>query len=244
MAETLRLDKLLANMGAGSRKDVRGFIKKGLVAVNDQPCFAPERLINPQKDAVTFRGKPFIYEKYTYLMMNKPAGYVSANEDGKDATVMELLPEPYNQMNLFVAGRLDKDTEGLLILTNNGKFAHNMLSPKKHVPKTYYAQIKGVVTDRDKAACQNGITLDDGYQCQPAVLDILEAKPISQIHLTISEGKFHQVKRMFEALGHQVLYLKRIQIGQLPLDTKLPLGEVKKLTAEDLALIGAELDEA
>ena len=160
-------------------------------------------------------------------MMNKPAGYLSANTDCHAPTVMDLLPEPYDRMTLFVAGRLDKDTEGLLLLTNDGQFAHNMLSPKKHVPKTYYALIDGKITADDAAAFTAGITLDDGLLCQPAQLEIIE-------------GKFHQVKRMFAARGHTVLYLKRQKIGKLTLDETLSKGSIKKLTDDDLVLIGAE----
>jgi len=152
-----------------------------------------------------------------------------------------LLEEPYSNMELFVAGRLDKDTEGLLILTNNGKFAHNMLAPKKHVPKTYYAKIAGRVTEEDKVIFAEGVTLEDGYQCMPAELSILVSDEESEIQLIIHEGKFHQVKRMFEAVGKRVTYLQRVQIGKLGLDRNLEEGAVKILTAEELALIGADL---
>ncbi len=236
----LRLDKLLSHMGYGSRKEVRQLIKNGSITVNDILCRQPETVVDTQNDRVAVGQTLLIYEKYCYLMMNKPAGYLSANTDCHAPTVMDLLPEPYDRMTLFVAGRLDKDTEGLLLLTNDGQFAHNMLSPKKHVPKTYYALIDGKITADDAAAFTAGITLDDGLLCQPAQLEIITNGNPSEILLTITEGKFHQVKRMFAARGHTVLYLKRQKIGKLTLDETLSKGSIKKLTDDDLVLIGAE----
>ena len=241
MSEKLRLDKLLSHMGLGTRKDVRTLIKQGRVSVNGMTAKKPEQSIDPAADQILCCGQPVIYEPFIYLMMHKTAGYLSATEDMRDPTVMALLPEPYSKMELFIAGRLDKDTEGFLLLTNNGQFAHNMLSPKKHVPKTYYAKIDGLVTAEDAAAFAQGLTLEDGTLCQPAELTIVQAGAVSEILLTITEGKFHQVKRMFEAVGKSVTYLKRVQIGQLPLDETLPLGQVKKLSPADVALIGASL---
>lgn len=243
LQEKLRLDKLLSNMGQGTRKEVRNMIKNGQVQVNGQVIKQPETMIYPRQDMVLLNNLPIYYEKYLYLMMNKPAGYVSANEDRRDPVVMALLEEPYCNMELFVAGRLDKDTEGLLILTNNGKFAHNMLAPKKHVPKEYYAQIDGLVTEEDQRRFAAGLTLTDGYQCLPAQLTVVHSGQQSEIKLIIHEGKFHQVKRMFEAVGKQVTYLRRIRIGQLVLNEQLALGQVKPLTSEELNLIGADLGE-
>lgn len=243
MGEILRLDKLLANMGRGSRKEVHAQIKRGQVTINGLAATKVDQRIDPEKDVVLLDGQPVAYEKYLYLMMHKPAGYVSANEDPRDPVVMSLLPFPYCNMELFVAGRLDKDTEGLLILTNNGIFAHNMLSPKKHVPKVYFAQIKGQVTEDDIRKFAGGICLDDGYLCQPAQLTILQSGTRSEIRLTLHEGKFHQVKRMFQATGKTVTYLKRIQIGQLPLDPDLSPGQIKKLNRQELQQIGADLGE-
>lgn len=241
MSEKLRLDKLLSHMGLGTRKEVRTLIKQGLVSVNGVTAKKPEQAVDPSRDQVISCGQPVLYEPFIYLMMHKPAGYLSATEDMRDPTVMALLPEPYNQMDLFIAGRLDKDTEGFLLLTNNGQFAHNMLSPKKHVPKTYYARIDGLVTEEDRLHFSQGLTLEDGMVCQPAELTIVQAEPASEILLTITEGKFHQVKRMFEAVGKSVTYLKRVQIGQLPLDDTLSPGQIKKLSPEEVALIGAPL---
>lgn len=243
MGEKLRLDKWLANMGMGSRKDVRAMIRRGEVQLNGKVHKVFSTTVDTDKDQVVCRGQQVIYEKYIYLMMNKPAGYVSANEDKRDPVVMELLQEPYSYMELFVAGRLDKDTEGLLVLTNNGKFAHNMLAPKKHVPKTYYVEIEGRATEEDGKRLAEGITIDQGYTCMPAQLEILESGETSRVHLTICEGKFHQVKRMFAALGKPVTYLRRVKMGGLSLDETLPLGEVRPLTREEVLAIGADLGE-
>lgn len=242
MSEKIRLDKLLSHMGLGSRKDVRQLIKQGRVTINGAVIRQADQTVNTATDQITCSGEPVVYEPYIYLMMNKPAGYLSATEDMRDPTVMALLPEPYCHMTLQIAGRLDKDTEGFLLLTNNGKFAHNMLSPKKHVPKTYYARIDGQVTPEDITAMADGVTLEDGYHTLPAELTIISADEQSEIMLTIHEGKFHQVKRMFEALGKTVTYLQRVQIGRLPLDDTLPLGKIRKLTAADLELIGASTE--
>lgn len=239
MSEKLRLDKLLSHMGLGSRKEVQRLIKQGQVSINGVLAKKPEQTVDPAIERITCCGQPVWYEPFIYLMMNKPAGYLSATEDMRDPTVMTLLPKPYSQMPLFIAGRLDKDTEGFLLLTNNGQFAHNMLSPKKHVPKTYYAQINGQVTPDDADLFAQGLTLTDGTLCQRAELVILQSGAQSEILLTITEGKFHQVKRMFEAVGKNVTYLKRVQIGQLPLDDTLSPGQIKKLTADDLERIGA-----
>ena len=239
MSEKIRLDKLLGHMGLGSRKEVRQLIKQGLVQINGAPAQKGEQLIDPASAQITCRGETVRYAPFIYLMMNKPAGYLSATEDKRDPTVMALLPEPYSRMQLTIAGRLDKDTEGFLLLTNNGKFAHNMLSPKKHVPKTYYAQIDGYVTTNDIAAFAGGVTLDDGYQTMPAELKILRAGATSEILLTIHEGKFHQVKRMFESVSKTVTHLKRVQIGGLPLDESLAPGAVRPLDPAEVALIGA-----
>ncbi len=241
MSEKLRLDKLLGHMGLGSRKEVRSLIKQGQVSINGIVVKKPEQTVDAASAQIICCGQPVQYEPFIYLMMNKPAGYLSATEDMRDPTVMALLPKPYSQMALFIAGRLDKDTEGFLLLTNNGQFAHNMLSPKKHVPKTYYARLNGQVTAEDITRFAQGLTLEDGMICQPAELTIIKAGPVSEILLTITEGKFHQVKRMFEAVGKSVTYLKRVQIGQLPLDESLGPGQIKKLDASDLERIGASL---
>lgn len=243
MAERMRLDRMIANMGRGSRKEVRTAVKQGRVTVNGVTAKKPDQYVMAGEDQVVYCGELVPYQKYIYLMMNKPAGYVSANEDKRDATVMELLDYPWCNIELFVAGRLDKDTTGLLILTNNGKFSHNMLAPKKHVPKTYEADISGCVTQKEVELFAQGITIDGGYQCQPAQLEILHSGECSHIRLTIHEGKFHQVKRMFEAVEMKVTTLQRISIGGLVLDETLERGEVRQLTRQEVESIGADLGE-
>ena len=169
-----------------------------------------------------------------YLMMNKPQGVLSATEDANDQTVVDLLEFEDARYEPFPVGRLDKDTEGFVLLTNNGKLAHELLSPKKHVPKTYYAKVEGTVTEEDVNTFKQGVTLDDGYVTKPAELKVLKSDQKSEIELTITEGKFHQVKRMFIAVGKKVIYLKRLSIGPLQLDKTLALGEYRELTETEI----------
>lgn len=242
MGEKMRIDKFISNMGFGSRKYIKEFIKKKKITVNGQIVKSGDLYIDTDDD-IFCCGKKVEYEKYIYIMMNKPAGYVSANEDKKEKTVFELIGNEYRKKDLFVAGRLDKDTEGLLIITNNGKFAHNMLSPKKHVDKTYFVKAEGgMFSDDDINAFENGVVIDDGYKCKPAKISVLKNGDISESLLTISEGKFHQVKRMFKAVGKNVIYLKRVKIGDLELDENIQLGKFKILSDEDVKLIGAEIE--
>lgn len=233
----MRLDKLLSNMGFGSRKEVRQFLKNGAVRVNDEVEKKSGAIVNTQTDSVTLLGEPVVYQEFIYLMMNKPQGVLSATEDSRDKTVVDLLSSDFTHFNPFPVGRLDKDTEGFLLLTNDGKLAHNLLSPKKNVPKTYYAHISGVVTNEDIESFQNGVILDDGYETKPGKLVILKAGEISEIELTITEGKFHQVKRMFEAVNKKVVYLKRLSMGPLTLDETLPLGSYRELLKEEVELL-------
>ena len=177
--------------------------------------------VDTVKDEVTILGEKVVYKEFMYLMMNKPQGVLSATEDKRDQTVIDLLDAEYSIFELFPVGRLDKDTEGFLLLTNDGKLAHNLLSPKKGVPKTYYAHIEGIVTEEDTKRFSEGVILDDGYETKPGQLRILKSADISEIELTITEGKYHQVKRMFEAVGKQVVYLKRLSMGPLSLDESL-----------------------
>ncbi len=190
--------------------------------------------VDTVKDEVTILGEKVVYKEFMYLMMNKPQGVLSATEDKRDQTVIDLLDAEYNIFELFPVGRLDKDTEGFLLLTNDGKLAHNLLSPKKGVPKTYYAHIEGIVTEEDTERFSEGVILDDGYETKPGQLRILKSADISEIELTITEGKYHQVKRMFEAVGKQVVYLKRLSMGPLSLDESLALGSYRELTEEEL----------
>lgn len=236
----MRLDKFLADCGIGTRKDIKNLIKSGAVCVNEKCIAKPDVHIDQTKDSVTLNGKEILYEKYIYLMMNKPQGYISATEDKYKKTVLLLLDDKYKFFDLFPAGRLDIDTEGFLLLTNDGNFAHNILSPKKHINKTYFAKIDGKVTDEHIELFKEGITLDDGYKTLGAQLEILKSAEESEIELTICEGKFHQVKRMFEAIGTKVTYLKRIAMGNLHLDESLEYGEVKKLTKDEILQILGE----
>lgn len=230
----MRIDKLLANMGFGTRKEVKQLLKTGLVRVNDEIVKDAKTHVNPDEQQVTVNGESVEYKEFVYLMMNKPQGVVSATEDNHDQTVIDLLEHEDAIFDPFPVGRLDKDTEGLLLITNDGQLAHQLLSPKKHVPKTYFAHINDVVGDEDILAFKQGVVLDDGYETKPGVLKVIESGPTSKIELTITEGKFHQVKRMFEAVGKRVLYLKRIQMGPLPLDETLELGEYRELTDEEI----------
>lgn len=231
----MRLDKLLANMGYGSRKDVKSLLKKKQVFVNAVVVKDGSKHVNPEIDIVEVNGKQVVYKKYIYLMMNKPPGVISATFDHKEKTVIDLLTEEHQYFEPFPVGRLDKDTEGLLLLTNDGELGHRLTSPKKEVGKTYYAKIQGIVTESDVEVFKKGIVIDDGYQCKPAHLDILRSDEVSEIEITITEGKFHQVKRMFEAVGKKVVYLKRLQMGKLKLDEKLALGKYRELSEEELA---------
>lgn len=230
----MRLDKLLSNMGYGTRKEVRQLLKNGAVRINDQVEKKSGAHVNTETDRVTCLGEPVVYREFIYLMMNKNQGILSATEDLRDKTVIDLLSEEYRNFKPFPVGRLDKDTEGFLLLSNDGKLAHNLLSPKKNVPKTYYAHIAGVVTEEDIEAFHHGVTLDDGYMTKPGELKILKSDEVSEIELTITEGKFHQVKRMFEAVGKKVVYLKRLSMGPLMLDETLALGAYRELTTEEL----------
>ncbi len=226
---------MLANLGYGSRKEVKQLLKDGSIKVNDVIVKSAKVHIDPEKDIVTLKDEVIEYKEYIYLMMNKPQGVISATEDTRDQTVVDLLDMDDQVYSPFPVGRLDKDTEGLLLITNDGGLAHQLLSPKKHVPKTYYAVIDREVTEEDIEAFKQGVTLDDGYLTKPGELRIINSGESSEIELTITEGKFHQVKRMFEAVGKKVIYLKRISMGSLELDESLKLGEYRELTEEELS---------
>lgn len=233
----MRLDKLLSNMGFGSRKEVKQLLKKGAVRVNAEAVKDATLHINTEKDEVTVLGEHVVYKEFIYLMMHKPHGVISATEDKHDQTVIDLLDMDSQHFEPFPVGRLDKDTEGFLLLTNDGKLAHNLLSPKKGVQKTYYAHIEGVVTEEDVERFAEGVILDDAYLTKPGELKILKSADVSEIELTITEGKFHQVKRMFAAVDKQVVYLKRLSMGPLSLDENLPLGSYRELTDAELELL-------
>ncbi len=229
----LRLDKYLADMGLGTRSEVKKAITKGLVTVNDAVVKKPEMKIDTQTDQVSFQGQSVCYAQYEYYMLNKPAGVISATEDRNDQTVIDLI-DSKRRKDLFPVGRLDRDTEGLLLITNDGALAHRLLSPKKHVDKVYYARIRGRVTEEDVKAFAGGIDIGEEKPTLPGELCILQADEVSEIELTIREGKFHQVKRMFEAVGKEVLYLKRVRMGSLVLDETLETGAYRELTEEEI----------
>lgn len=232
----LRLDKYLADMGIGTRTEVKRAISKGQIQVDGETVKRPERKIDTEKEKVFYQGKAVAYAEYEYYMLNKPAGVVSATEDQKDRTVLDLISEKQRK-DLFPVGRLDKDTEGLLLVTNNGELAHRLLSPKKHVDKVYFARIDGRVTEEDVKIFEKGLDIGEDKLTLPAHLEILKSEETSEIRLTIREGKFHQVKRMFHAVGKEVTYLKRLEMGGLVLDPELALGEYRELTAQEVKVL-------
>ncbi len=232
----LRLDKYLADMGLGTRSEVKQAVRKGRVQVNGQTVREPEYKTETETDQVWFNGQPAAYREYEYYMLNKPAGVISASEDPRERCVVDLI-ESRKRKDLFPVGRLDKDTEGLLLITNDGGLAHRLLSPKKHVDKVYYARVQGRVTQEDAELFRRGVDIGEKKQTLPAELRILNAGEISEIELTIREGKFHQVKRMFHAAGKEVLYLKRLQMGPLRLDESLKPGEYRTLNMQELDIL-------
>lgn len=240
MGKTIRLDKYLADMKVGSRTEVKQLIRKGRITVDDQPVTKPEQKIEPGVSRVFLDQEEIGYVEKEYWMLNKPMGVVSATEDKQFATVVSLIKDA-KRKDLFPVGRLDKDTEGLLLLTNDGSLTHHLLSPKKHVDKTYFARIEGIVTNEDVKAFEEGLDIGEEKKTMPAGLEILESEDLlegqSEILVTIQEGKFHQVKRMFEAVGKKVLFLKRISMGPLALDEGLKPGEARKLTKEEIELL-------
>lgn len=232
----MRLDKFLVENGLGSRSQVKELLKKGLVLVNGRAEKSPKTQINETADEIVVSGQKLTYEKFVYYLLNKPKGYISATEDERHKTVLDLLDETARQKEIFPVGRLDIDTHGLLLLTNNGKLAHAMLSPKKHVEKIYRAQVAGLMNQADVERFAEGIELKD-FTCQPAQLKILEVdeeKEISLVEISLAEGKFHQVKRMVVACGKEVTDLQRLTMGPLQLDPELALGEWRRLTEEEL----------
>ena len=234
----MRLDKFIADAGIGSRKEIKQALKEGIVCVNGEVIKNAALHINPETDRVSFAGQEIEYKPFVYLMLNKPADTVSATYDNRDATVISLVPEEFSHYELFPVGRLDKDTEGFLLITNDGVLSHNLLSPKKHVDKRYYARLDAAIAEGDKEKFQNGIVLDDGYKTLPAVLDAEIGS--CEAYVTIQEGKFHQVKRMFADVGKHVTYLKRVSFGKLTLDETLEPGEMRELTDTELALLKGE----
>lgn len=232
----IRLDKYLADMGCGTRQEVKKLIRSGQVSVNGAVVKKPETKVEQTVQEVCLNGEKVGYESFEYYMLNKPAGVISATEDRSCQTVVDLIQEK-KRKDLFPVGRLDKDTEGLLLITNDGELAHRLLSPKKHVDKCYFARVSGKMTEDDVRSFENGVNIGSLEQPEitmPGKLEIITSDEISQIHLTIQEGKFHQVKRMFRAVGKEVIYLKRLRMGTLVLDENLSIGEYRPLTKEEL----------
>lgn len=231
---TERLDKILSNSGYGTRKEVKEIVRKGKVSVNGVSVKDSASHADPMKDEIVIDGEKLSYRKFIYIMMNKPQGVISATEDYYDETVIDLLTPFLQSFTPAPVGRLDKDTEGLLLITNDGDLNHNLLSPKKHVSKKYYAKVQGIVTDDDIVKFKEGVYIEEGYKTMPSELTILESGEISEIELVIYEGKFHQVKKMFEAVDKNVIYLKRLQMGTLKLDPSLQPGDFRELTDDEL----------
>ena len=233
--EKARLDKIIAAGGRYSRREVRQLIRQGRVLVDGVPARAPEDKVDPESAEILVNGERLCYRRFTWLMLHKPAGVLSATEDGRGEAVLDLLAPELRRQGLFPVGRLDKDTEGLLLLTNEGGLAHDLLSPRHHVDKVYYARTDGTLNEEDSRAFAAGMTLGDGLVCQPAGLEVLSAGPAgSEVLVTLREGKFHQVKRMLAARGAPVRYLKRVKMGNLTLDPTLAPGEYRYLTETEL----------
>lgn len=230
----MRLDRFLAECGFGTRNDVKKLIKSGRVTISGETASRPESQLDPNTCQVVVDGKAANYREFVYLMMNKPAGYVSATWDKKLPTVIDLLPEEYLHFETFPVGRLDIDTEGLLLLTNDGALTHKLLSPKKHVTKTYVAEIENPIDTDDIKLFEQGMDLGDFVTLPASLVPLTQTKPYFA-EVTICEGKFHQVKRMFEKVGNKVVYLKRIKMKNLNLDTNLKPGEVRELTEAELS---------
>lgn len=236
MSKQVRLDKFLADAGAGTRSQVKGFLKKGLVTVNGEPARKPGTKISPETDLIVFQGTVLSYTEFYYYMLNKPSGYVSATDDNTAPTVLSLLKGAPGK-DLFPVGRLDKDTEGLLLITNDGALAHRLLSPRHHVDKTYFVRADGAVTEDDCSRLEAGVDIGEDRLTLPARAALLSSGPVSEVELTIHEGKFHQVKRMFQAVGKPVLYLRRLSMGSLTLDETLPPGQYRPLREEEIAAL-------
>ena len=229
----IRLDRYLADMSIGTRTEVKKLIRQGKVAVDGLIVKNPDIKVDTGTQNVTYNGIAVTYETYEYYMLNKPAGVISATSDKTEKTVLDLI-DSKKRKDLFPVGRLDKDTEGLLLITNDGELAHRLLSPKKHVDKLYYAKVEGTVGMEDIDAFAKGLDIGEGEYTKPAKLIVLKSDVISEIELSIQEGKFHQVKRMFEAVGKKVIYLKRLEMGTLKLDEGLALGEYRPLTQKEI----------
>jgi 16S rRNA pseudouridine516 synthase len=235
----MRLDKYLSDMGAGTRSELKKEIRKSGASIDGKIIKDPGFSVDPSSHVV-FRGNIIAYEDFVYYMLNKPAGVISASEDDREPTVVDLITEQ-KRKDLFPVGRLDRDTEGLLLITNDGTLAHRLLSPKHHIDKVYYVKVSGILTGSDIELFRDGLVLTDGLECLPADLEILSVSDdeyTSEAEITIREGKFHQVKRMFSSIGAEVIYLKRLSMGPLALDPELAPGEYRRLTADEMVSLG------
>ena len=230
----MRLDKFISSTTTLSRAEAKKIIKKGIL-INDILIKSPDYKVDEINDQVMVNGNRLVYQKYVYIMMNKPKDTVSATEDAIEKTVVDILKEEDRIHKVFPVGRLDKDTEGLMLLTNDGELAHRLISPKKDVVKKYYVEVSGELKEEHLSIVEAGVILEDGYKCKPARLEILESSENkSRANIFITEGKFHQVKRMMKSIGATVTYLKRLSIGSLILDENLILGEYRYLTDDEL----------
>ncbi len=229
----IRLDKYLADMGQGTRTEVKKAIKKGKISVNQEIIKSPEYKVDTQTDVVLSDGKEIVYEDMVYYMLNKPQGVISATEDRREKTVLDLIKDK-NRKDLFPVGRLDKDTEGLLLITNDGELAHHLLTPKKHVDKKYFVRLKTSLSEEDRKRLEEGVDIGEDKLTMPSRVFLLNEEK-DEAEIIICEGRFHQVKRMFHAVGNEVVFLKRLSMGSLVLDEKLLTGEYRLLTPEEIA---------
>lgn len=236
-----RLDKVLSSGGFGTRRDVKRLLRTRAITVNGAPCVDPATVIDPEADQLALHGVPLEIKTTVYLMLNKVAGVVTSTDDPMHRTVMDLLAEPWSRMDLFPIGRLDGDTEGLLIITNDGPLTHRLTSPKTGVDKTYFVRLRDGMDSASFDECagrfREGVTLGDGYMTLPSILARPEGASPSEVLLTIQEGKYHQVKRMFKAVGNEVVYLKRVSMGPIALDSALEPGEYRELSPDEVALL-------
>lgn len=241
MRNTMRLDKVLSNHGYGTRKEIKYIVKDGNVKVDGVIAKDSGMHVDPQENTIEIYDETLKFREYIYIMLNKPDGVISATYDNKLKTVVDIIPDEFKCFEPFPVGRLDIDTEGLLIMTNDGQLAHELLSPKKHIPKRYYALVDGEVTENDVMKFKEGVIIDDGYKTLPSDLYIIKTEDTSEIELVIYEGKFHQVKRMFESVDKKVKYLKRIKMGDLCLDEALKLGDCRELTETEIEILRSSI---
>jgi 16S rRNA pseudouridine516 synthase len=239
----MRLDKFLKDQGCAARSELKELIRKGSVKVNDIVVKDPGTHVTPEEDRISLDGEPVCYRQFVYYMLNKPKGIITATEDTRMETVIDLLPDDIRRRDVFPVGRLDRDTEGLLLITNNGAFAHDLLSPKKHVVKLYEARLDSFPGDRAIKAFKEGVVLGDGYNSLPAELRFLSKTEPVIAQVEIYEGKFHQVKRMFKAVGAEVISLKRLKMGEVWLDENLKPGEFRELTRQEVSLLGGSITD-